>query len=309
MYSRGILFRIEDVDGLDPMLRGYQSKDYISYEVNSKNIDRCIAELIADEINGKKTRSLHSYSKSLATCLLKYNKYADNELHIYIDNCMYSNMLFIKTVTNENYSIAYDITERTYNPSILFENCGSISMMGFNIDVADNKVLDDYLHKYVSKGRKWTASPEKDNEVVVLNPTYDISIRKHMGAVYVIYALNYRYGFLSDDGNYDRLINKITSYDGYGCNQCNQELQALVTFVRYLHNEWNFEYSISKPIVEEYLDKPHISYYDGIAQLLGIIKDSFEETYNLVNHYQYDNIVLWALEICRKYLNAGTNIL
>ena len=88
---QGMLFRIEDVNGYNPVQRSYDQSDYSFIPIDKDEFDKTIATMIREEINGAKNRTLHSYSKSIATCILKYNEFTDNELHILIDNCAYYN--------------------------------------------------------------------------------------------------------------------------------------------------------------------------------------------------------------------------
>lgn len=77
-----MLFRIEDISGFGANLRTYNVEDFSKPIIEKTQIDNYIANLIRDEINGAQGRKILSYSKSLATCLLKYNNFTDNELHI-----------------------------------------------------------------------------------------------------------------------------------------------------------------------------------------------------------------------------------
>lgn len=77
-----MLFRIENTVDFDGLHRKYA----LSYEELPQmplfELEAYVANEVRKEINNAKNRKLLSYSKSLGVCLLKYNEYADNELHI-----------------------------------------------------------------------------------------------------------------------------------------------------------------------------------------------------------------------------------
>ena len=206
-----MFFRIEDVEGFDPHIRAYDKNDFQSFCIDNSEIHKQIANMIRNEVNGAKSRIIHSYSKSLAVCLFKYNKFSDNELHIFFDDRIYVNKIFY---TNEmglfchkDYSISESVAIIQANEKDnLFNTSGYIILNGFVIDISNNDLLDVYLQYYSGAERKRVASPQKDCEVVVLNPANDQSIRNYIGAVYVIYALQKKYEFLLNKEVHDILV-------------------------------------------------------------------------------------------------------
>lgn len=84
-----ICFRMEDVSDITGIRRNYNIEDENLPIMKKTEVESYIANQIRKQINGSKDRILLSYSKSLAICLLKYNQYCDNELHIYF-NCSIS---------------------------------------------------------------------------------------------------------------------------------------------------------------------------------------------------------------------------
>lgn len=89
-----ICFRIEDGANCSGILRNYKIKDEDLPVINKNDVEDYIAEEIRKQVNGSKDRKLLSYSKSLGVCLLKYNDYVDNELHIcYRNDIGYNNLL------------------------------------------------------------------------------------------------------------------------------------------------------------------------------------------------------------------------
>ena len=77
------LFRIEDINGFNPITRVYQNENSNYPVIEAGKLDQYIAEEIRKCVNGSRSRSFLSYSKFLTTCLLKYNNYTDNKLHIF----------------------------------------------------------------------------------------------------------------------------------------------------------------------------------------------------------------------------------
>jgi len=71
-----------------------------------------LAKEIGKEVNNANNRELLSYSKSLGVCLLKYNKYTDNELRINkfdTHDFVYYYDVKAGTYECESYSLAYGL--------------------------------------------------------------------------------------------------------------------------------------------------------------------------------------------------------
>ena len=139
-----MLFRIEDVSGFS--LASLRS-EYDSCYIKKGEVDKKIATFIRDEVNGSKDRRILSYSKSLAACLLKYNKFTDNELHICFDN-----INFIQYASPKGYHKIKDyvIQDRLaniklFNPQKLND---VIELTHFVVDVSNNEILDNYLRHF-----------------------------------------------------------------------------------------------------------------------------------------------------------------
>lgn len=275
-----MLFRIEDISGFDPKLRTYDVDEFTTPTVNKEQIDNYIASKIRDEVNGSKNRNLLSYSKSLATCILKYNKYTDNELHICIINGWKDYITYISPKDNVKCRF-YDIQDRI-NGNPLFNKTGKIQLLNFVIDVSNNNLLDEYLKYYTNVGKKIIASPEKDSEVVVMNPPNDLVINQYMDAVYILYALQLKYRFLSNVNVQRALILELDNMDAFRFEYCPHERIAFINLILYLSANWQYEYQISKKIYNYSENEEHLSiYYDPILQFHGIMKDDFDESYNL----------------------------
>ena len=295
-----MLFRIEDISGFDPKLRTYDAGEFIQPTVNKGQIDNYIASKIREEVNGSKNRSLLSYSKSLATCILKYNKYTDNELHICNNISGHSYITYISPLKKKKRRV-YDISNRIIgNP--LFNKAGEIQLVDFVIDVSNNNQLDKYLRYYTGYGKKITASPEKDSEVVVMNPPNDLVINQYMDAVYVLYALQLKYEFLGNVRIRKYLISELKNMDEFHFEYCPHERTAFIKLIMYLSTNWNFERYISRRIYDYSKNKKHVSlYYDPIFQFQDIENDIFDKSYFLSTYN--DNVIsdlLW--EYCGMYL-------
>ena len=111
---------------------------------------------------------------------------------------------------------------------------------------------------------KWTASPQKDNEVVIFNPQNDLCINHFIGAVYTLYALQSRCRFLNNNRIVSELINGINSLPDEYWAGWEQEREALNYVVVYLSEKWAYERSVSAGILDELTKKPHISPYNGV---------------------------------------------
>ena len=153
-----MLFRIEDISGRNPKLRTYDADDFTIPLINKQKVDEYIALKIREEVNGSRNRELLSYSKSLATCLLKYNKYDDNELHICMTEGWQNFILYISPKDNVKWK-SYYIRDRIKEKS-LFNKTGKIQLLNFIIDVSNNTLVDEYLRCYTGVGKKILASPE-----------------------------------------------------------------------------------------------------------------------------------------------------
>lgn len=137
-------------------------------------LESYISDEIRKEINGAKDRHLLSYSKSLGICLLKYNKYADNDIHLNGESVFdYITYFECKTQKSgfEVYSLDYalmDLGIEKKNKKVILTN--------FVIDVSDNELLDSYLLKLTGVDSKKLASPEKDKEVLMFQSPKDLVI-------------------------------------------------------------------------------------------------------------------------------------
>lgn len=294
-----MLFRIEDISGLDPNLRKYNVNEFVCPIINKVQIDNYIAQKIREEVNGSKNRELLSYSRSLATCILKYNKYTDNELHICFTNGLDDYITYISP-EGEVFKIDYSIEDRI-NGNSLFDTNGEIRLQNFIIDVSNNILLDQYLRCYTGIGKTIFASPEKDSEVVVMNPPNDFVINQYMDALYILYGLQLKYGFLSNPYVRTALISELNNMHECRFENCPQERAAFVNLILYLSINWQYEKQISSQIYISSKKDEHISFgYDSILQFDGIMNNSFFEAYYDCDNQDVMSMLFW--KYCSMYL-------
>lgn len=185
----------------------------------------------------------------------------------------------------------------------VFRKSGNIILCDFIIDVSENELLDKYLICYTGVGKKRYASPEKDNEVVVMNPPNDLVINQYMDSVYILYALQLKYNFLSDINITNNLVIELKKMEPFRFEYCPDERVALISLVNYLADNWNYECQISENIYSYSEKKEHISFcYDSILQFDGIMTNSFEDAYYL-NSYNPNVVSDLFWKYCQIYLN------
>ena len=309
-----MLFRIEDTQGVNHNLREYNTENFNFPCINTKEFDFYIAQKIRDEINGSKKRTLLSYSKSLATCILKYNKYCDNDLHVYSDP--YIN--YFSYLTPEKYRYLKDISHsqtnseyyETFDSYSLERNSNfsdkeiydTIYLCSFSIDVSNNQLVNNYLKYHTGTGKKLLSSPEKDSEVVVMNPLHDyiISSDGYLSSVYILYALHMKYRFLCDYRIMESLIYNLQSLDSRFFIDCLTERTTLIKIILYLSANWETEYNLSKKIYC-FNNNCLPTYYDPISQFNDILQDDFEESYNQ-RSYNYNVVSDLIWDYCASYL-------
>ena len=269
-----MLFRIEDVQGYQPNLRTYDPSEFVAPIIDKSEVDSFIAQEIRKQLNVHKTRGMWSYSKSLAACLLKYNKFTDNELHIFFN----ADIDYIAYVSHKgNVMRRYYALDDRLDGAPLFNKAGKIRLIGFVVDVSDNALADEYLRQFTGVGLKKVASPEKDSEVIVMNPPNDTVISCYIDSVYLLYALQYKYNFLNDADIREDLIAELEALDDLRFDGCHDERFALIRLIEYLALNWQEECSISGGIYKYSREEFHPSaFYDSILQFNGILKDDFE---------------------------------
>ena len=298
-----MLFRIEDVAGFSPNLRSYGSAPEIRLEKG--RVDAYIAEKIRDQVNGAEKRDALSYSQSLAVCLLKYNRFTDNELHFFGANPEVKQIMdyvFYRTRKGNFREKRYSLAERV-SGAPLFRGDGIIFLRGFLVDAADNRLLDAYLNRYAGAGRKAYASPEKDREVIALNPPGGWVIREHMDAVYTLYALQLRYGFLKQPEWAGALAGEVRAMDPFRFAAAPGEQEAAAQLICYLSRFWSREERISRRIYSDQTRQEHLSMcFDPILQFDAILNEPFEEAYGLCCQYNLQALSWLFWDFCARYL-------
>lgn len=123
-----------------------------------------------------------------------------------------------------------------------------------------------------------------------------------MDAVYILYALQLRYRFLSNVNVQRALILELNNMDEFRFEYCLHERVAFINLILYLAANWHYEYQISKKIYNYLKKNEHLSInYDPILQFHGIIKDDFEESYELSN-YNENVISDLFFKYCGRFL-------
>lgn len=322
-----LLFRIENISDCDAVRRTYNPNEFQYPELDELCLDTYIAEEIRKEVNGATNRNVLSYSKSLAVCLLKYNPYADNELHILPSFWKEGDGIRRAPVNSLRYadrwgklsSMGYSLWGRINNRFPLYFPCICFTLRDFIVDVSNNGCLREYLIQYTraGKGLSSRVSPEKDCEVIVMNPPVDFAVSGcNIEAVYILYALHMQYGFLSKPFSRDWLIKRLyrEAYMGYSTN----EIMAFVMIVYYLSNHWQYEYEISQKIYD-YAKKAEKKAetvtqgafcYSGINFFENILKANsdnireFKDMWAIDCDYQHSPISELCWQACYNYLKA-----
>lgn len=296
-----MLFRVEKYGEKDFNNRYYDVDEFNAPVIDKYDIDEYIAEKIRYEINGSKNRQILSYSKSLATCLLKYNKFEDNVLHICRANsdCNYINYISPKGKKFREYNLA----KRISATKPVFKKDGKIMLLGFVIDVSNNEIVDEYLRCYQDKGMKKRISPEKDAEIVIMNPRNDNPIDNYMSFVYMLYALQMKYNILNVFNIRERLIDDIMKMDDFYFDEyCNNQkticylIDFLACYCRmgsdYYEREWEKCQQFCKD-----LNNGKCGILPPFDLLLfdRIISQSYKDAYELFYSYDVQEDVLSAI--------------
>lgn len=172
-----MLFRIEDSENEDGVHREYSILPQDLPTMPMSEIEVYIADEIRKEVNGANNRRLLSYSKSLGICLLKYNKYADNEIHLNGES-VFDYITYYECKSQKAEFEVYSLDYALMDLEIEKKN-KEVILINFVIDVSDNKLLDSYLLKFTGVGRKRLASPEKDKEVLLFQSPQDLVIKQY----------------------------------------------------------------------------------------------------------------------------------
>ena len=291
-----MLFRIEDTENIDGCHRQYTIPAGELPRMRMFELEKYVASEVRKEINNANDRRLLSYSKSLGVCLLKYNHYTDNELHI--SDIPQNWLWYYDCKKQRTKKIRYDI--RSGLPAYERKHPNrEIILLNFSLDVSDNKLVDSYLRSHTGVGKKKVASPEKDKEVLVMQSPGDLIVSQYTSSVYLLYALVRKYGMTQTVAQ--SIYSKIATLEKFRFNDCNQtERTALLAIVEYLYNHGNIERAISHRVFEDSQNDIRIStYYDPILQLHGIQEDDFGDSY-MLSDYNSNIISVWIWEIYYK---------
>lgn len=297
-----MLFRIEDTENIDGCHRQYTIPFDELPRMRMSELEKYLASEVRKEINNANGRRLLSYSKSLGVCLLKYNHYTDNELHI---SRIPENWLwYYDCKKQQRKAIRYDM--RSGLPAYERNHPNrEITLLNFSLDVSDNSLVDSYLRSHTGVGKKKVASPEKDKEVLVMQSPDDLVVSQYTSSVYLLYALVRKYGMTNTVAQ--SIYNKIATLEEFRFNYCDQtERTALLAIVEYLYNHGIIERAISHRVFVDSQNDIRIStYYDPILQLHGIQEDDFGDSY-MLSDYNSNIISEWIWEIYSRQSDRNT---
>lgn len=282
MKVKNLLFRIEDNQSIEGLHREYEIPIQNLPTLTIKELDKYIAEEIRKEVNNSKDRQLLSYSKSLGVCLLKYNEFADNELHLYeYEDSDYDTISY--------YFIEDQFDQVECKPFYL--GCGviglyskkkkekekAVKLKNIVVDVSNDYLLNKYLKKMTGTGKKWIASPEKDKEVLVMQSPNNMIISNYLDSVYLLYALALKYGM--NKLVREELIHKICSLENFNYTEDGKmEEEAILVIIDYLYKRINAERKVIKPILQDIKKSDPLSLYcNPIMQLLEIQEKNFDD--------------------------------
>lgn len=286
-----LYFRVEDENGVSPNLRTHL---YEPTKISSSSADEFIANQIREEVNNCTNRSIFSYSKSLGVVLFKYNYVSDNPIHLLMtDFSNYVELIAIDENGQSKIYMPYSINDLDYPIKKKFQG-RELLLQNYIIEVDDNILLDKYLKTYTNIGRKKLASCEKDVEVIVYYVTDDYVIREHIYALYLIYALQYKTGFLFKVGVLERLTNAFSKII-----RNEEECNAFYYVILYLKEMWEYETEGSQRVLEDILNVGRlVQGYDGYALAKDIIlNEDYESARNNSAYYMYDSLIeaIWEV--------------
>lgn len=288
-----MLFRIEDSANIKGKHREYDIPEKDLPKLRVTQLESYIATEIRKEVNNSKDRSILSYSKSLGVCLLKYNKFTDNQLRIN-NLCVEDFVFYYVLKSKKNKCKTFNLKE-----GIKYKKNRKIRLINFKIDISNNSLLDKYLRKETGIGLKKVASPEKDKEVLLMQSPNDMVITCYLESVYLLYALYLKYGM--NEGIYNNLLNKISTLDDFRFKYCGEsERVALIAIVNYLYYNGEVEKEMSQKIYQDSRESEEIPfYYNPILQLHDIQIECFNDSYMLSDHNE--NIISdWIWEFYKN---------
>lgn len=295
-----MIFRIEDTSNPDGNHRKYSIPLNECPKMPLSDLGGFISNEIRKEVNNAKDRRLLSYSKSLMICLMKYNQYANNELHINTE-INYNSCGFIQIIhDSKSLYIPFDLR---YDLSSIKECLQDLSIIlrNFAIDIADNELLDIFLKDNTETHRKKVASPEKDHEVLLFQSPNDIVLTEYLQQAYILLALSIRYSLPSSVANY--IIKQINALDDYRFSYYPHERAALIYIIRHIYYNQSFEKQVLKTIRE---DEVLRICYDSIYQFKSIIdrETSFDEICNDDFYYNCNVVSDIIMKAYSLYLNS-----
>ena len=295
--GKKLLFRIEDTENEQGYHRQYTLPCDALPKLRMSELETYIANEVRKEINNTKDRRLLSYSKSLGVCLLKYNKFIDNELHISNIPLNYIEYWDCKQeiINFEKYDICFGLSHK-YN-----HLNKKIILLNFSLDVSNNAQVENYLRSNTEKGRKKFASPEKDKEVLLMQSPKDRIISEYIDSIYLLYALVRRHGMSKK--LFFELYKKILTLDEYRFEYCGEtERDGILSVLRYLYYYQDYEQDISNRVFQDSEKEDRVStYFDSIIQLHDIQNNNFEDS-RTWSDYNSNIISDWIWELYAEFI-------
>lgn len=300
-----MLFRIENCGNISGKRRDCQLPKPPPI-IPFSELQHWLAVEIRKAVNGANNRRLLSYSKSLGVCLLKYNRFADNALHLNRQDAQGYAVYSVLEKHPEVSCARFDLEHGLYD----FEGNDlrkawdkDVLLSQFQADISDNDLLDAYLRRMTGGGRKLYASPQKDHEVLRLQSPEDCAaqsqehfmVHTYLYAVYLLYGLFWKYGM--DEQLHYRLCRDIMQLDKFHFTYCGEEERSgLLHIIFYLYSEGNRERAMAARTFAACMAQPDFcTHYSPIWQLYDIQQNPFD--YALALSDYNSNVVsdcIWA---------------
>lgn len=293
-----LYFRVRDREGASPKLRGY-GKD-MTEPMDSFCVDEVIAQEIRQQVNNWDNSDVFSYSKSLGVVLYKYNRIADNPIYITMNQGSFVDFTVLNyNGLSENYCVPYNIDCLNYPFRHDFKN-QQIILNNYIIEVDDNYKINRYLQAYTPKGRSPYASCENDKEVIIRNPidSYAIEEQDCIDAVYLLYALQVKTGFLGYSGVAESL-NAVLSEELCVNRDDEETFRALECIIFYLQEFVVYEKEIITNLINKD-KKARMGGWDSYSLLLEVINGDIDEAFTLSEYYIYSGIVSYIWDVFRS---------
>ena len=300
-----MLFRIEDSENKNGIHRRYKIPEEELNEFFISDLNHIIAEEIRKEVNGSKQRNLLSYSKSLGMCLLKYNCLGSNALHINLSSV--PGMVQVKNECGLNLESGFEKNLKFQFPVGIKNSLKNkkVILINFCLDISNDKQLDSYLRKNTTKkiGLKSRSSPEKDQEVVMMQSPYDGVIKEYSFEIYLLYSLYLKYGM---PHNVYKNLKKEVKYFFKNISEqsCRTEKTPILDIIEYLYKDKGYEKMVFETAWKYYREHDETIFLSPFDNLVNVIT---AESFNDIYGNETIRILDFEERIKRCYKNAYDN--